>query len=146
MSIDTQTPRASVNYLKLALLMIGCLLISACVQPRPQPPAADVGPVEPTDGQTVSLKVDQTLLLKFGENPSTGFLWQAPGYDKQILQLVSQPYIGDPQDDDEVGVGGTRYFQFKALKSGQTNIKMVNQRSTTPPDILKELQITIKVE
>ncbi|MBN7771766.1 protease inhibitor I42 family protein [Clostridium aminobutyricum] len=55
-------------------------------------------------------------------NPSTGYEWHYTIADSSIVNLSSQNYIPDSTASGVVGSGGTYYWDFKALQSGQTTI------------------------
>ena len=113
--------------------------------------AGCVGVVETyTDpGQTVTIGVNQEFVIALGSNPTTGYSWQA-SYDKTMLELVGGQSTYKPAKEAKelvVGAGGVEYFQFKALKTGETEITLVYRRpweEPTPQDVTKVFTISIE--
>lgn len=70
---------------------------------------------ERSDGETVSLRVGDTVTVTLSENPTTGYRWivraSAEGVC-DVLQDVYRPTIG------RVGAGGTHMWQLRAARSG----------------------------
>ena len=67
-------------------------------------------------------------MLALGSNPTTGFRWEA-SFDDTTLKLVDKTYEPRSAPAGMVGVGGTEYFRFRALRTGETVITMIYQRS-----------------
>ncbi len=79
-------------------------------------------------GQTINIGVNQKFVIALDSNPTTGYIWQA-SYDESLLQLVGKSYeMGKAAEQGAVGAGGVEYFQFKALKTGETEITLVYKR------------------
>ena len=79
-------------------------------------------------GQTINTGVNQEFVIALDSNPTTGYIWQA-SYDESLLQLVGKSYeMGKAAEQGAVGAGGVEYFQFKALKTGETEITLVYKR------------------
>ncbi len=60
-------------------------------------------------------------------NPTTGYSWEA-SFNETMLQLVDKTYEQGSAPKGMVGVGGTEFFRFKALKTGETKITVNYQR------------------
>ena len=55
--------------------------------------------------------------------------------------------VSDEKATGLVGAGGTQYFRFKALKTGETEITLVYKRSweeSTPQDVTKVFTVNIR--
>jgi len=78
--------------------------------------------------QTINISINQTFIIALDSNPTTGYSWQA-SYDESMLELVGKSYeMGKKAKQGAVGAGGVEYFQFKALKTGKTEITLDYQR------------------
>ncbi|MFC1901105.1 protease inhibitor I42 family protein [Chloroflexota bacterium] len=78
--------------------------------------------------ETISVSVDQEFIITLDSNPTTGYDWEE-SYDSSLLSLVDSEYSPDEKAAGLVGAGGTQYFRFKALKTGNTEITLVYNRS-----------------
>ncbi|MFC1987209.1 protease inhibitor I42 family protein [Chloroflexota bacterium] len=79
--------------------------------------------------KTINTTVNQEFIIALDSNPTTGYNWEA-SYDESILKLADSKYeVGRQTQTDLVGAGGTQYFQFKALKTGKTEITVTYKRS-----------------
>lgn len=77
--------------------------------------------------EKISIGVEQEFIIALDSNPTTGYDWEE-SYDDSMLSLVDDRYEPDEKAEGLVGAGGTQYFQFKALKAGQTEITLVYKR------------------
>jgi len=76
----------------------------------------------------LSIIVGEVLTMTFPSNPSTGYTWDTNEvYDKSRLQMIRNEYI-EP-DKAMPGQPGKQIYDFKALKSGKTQLKLVYKRS-----------------
>lgn len=75
-------------------------------------------------GTKININVNHEFIIALKSNPTTGFSWQE-SHDGAILELVESNYEQDKASSGMVGVGGTEYYTFKALKKGETEITMV---------------------
>ncbi|MFC2025322.1 protease inhibitor I42 family protein [Chloroflexota bacterium] len=80
------------------------------------------------EGETISIGANQEFIIALDSNPTTGYKWEV-SYDEGMLSLVEEKYSPDAKAKGLVGAGGTQYFQFKALKTGKTEITLVYKRS-----------------
>ena len=79
-------------------------------------------------GRTIDIGVNQEFIIALGSNPTTGYSWQE-SYDDSLLQLVEKSYeMGKAAKQGAMGAGGVEYFQFKTLKTGETEITLVYKR------------------
>ena len=81
--------------------------------------------VDPEEKITVG--IEDEFIIALDSNPTTGYDWEE-SYDDSMLSLVDDRYELDEKAEGLVGAGGTQYFQFKALKAGQTEITLVYKR------------------
>src|SRR4051812_45274905 len=70
----------------------------------------------------IEADLNDDVQIKLKSNPSTGFSWVMVNRvtnDLQTLDLVKEEYVPDHQAEDELyGAGGTKYYNFKAIKEG----------------------------
>ncbi len=78
--------------------------------------------------KTINTGVNQEFVIALDSNPTTGYGWEAD-YDESMLSLVEDKYSPDEKAKGLVGAGGTQYYQFKALKTGKTEITLTYKRS-----------------
>ena len=81
--------------------------------------------------ETIDISADREfiILIALESNPTTGYSWEA-SYDETMLELVEETYeLGEYARQDVVGAGGTEFFRFKALESGEVEITMVYKRT-----------------
>jgi inhibitor of cysteine peptidase len=78
--------------------------------------------------QTINAGVNQEFMIALDSNPTTGYNWEEK-HDAAMLSLVESKYEPDKKAAGLVGAGGTQYFQFKALKTGSTEITLTYKRS-----------------
>jgi len=74
--------------------------------------------------ETIGVNVGERFIIQLDSNPTTGYMWYED-YDDSFLQLLGHKYEQSPSGEGLVGAGGTESFEFKALKQGETEIKLV---------------------
>ncbi len=97
------------------------------------------------DTEVINADVNEEFVIALDSNPTTGCSWQE-SYDQSFLTLVEKKYEQSPGTEGQVGSGGTEYFRFKALKTGETKITLGYSRpwESTFPAEMKEFTIKIK--
>ncbi len=75
-------------------------------------------------GKVIEVGVNQEFVIALESNPTTGYTWEENS-DGTMLNLVSQDYVQDENEQEMVGVGGTESFSYRALKQGETEISLV---------------------
>jgi len=93
----------------------------------------------------VTVKAGTEFILKIISNHSTGYKWfeEAP-IDSSILQLKLVDYqITDKNSD---GGGGYEYWHFKALKTGETEVRLkyVQSWENLPADKMVNFKIIVE--
>lgn len=68
---------------------------------------------------TLPAQADKIFKITLDANPTTGYEWQAD-YSTNFLELVSQEF--QPGQPGLVGAAGQQVFEFKALKTGESQI------------------------
>ncbi|MBN1366762.1 MAG: protease inhibitor I42 family protein [Dehalococcoidales bacterium] len=77
---------------------------------------------------TITAHVNQEFIIALESNETTGYSWLET-HETSKLELVKDEYQPKETAPYVVGVGGTHYFTFKALKKGETEITLVYCRS-----------------
>jgi inhibitor of cysteine peptidase len=97
--------------------------------------------------QLINTNVNQEFTIALEANQTTGYSWQ-PVFDNTFLELVSQEYKENDNTGKQImGAGGTAYFHFKSLKSGETKITFSYYRPwETPKAEDQTLTFTIYVK
>jgi len=78
--------------------------------------------------QVINTTVNQEFIIALDSNPTTGYDWEA-SYDENMISLEKEEYNPDAKAPGLVGAGGTQYYQFQALKVGETEITVTYKRS-----------------
>jgi inhibitor of cysteine peptidase len=151
----------------LAAILVGALVFPACGGlDDPAGDAADLDDAEYLDGKadsastkpktitvtetkngkTITARVGDTVDVRLGGNPTTGYEWQAVLYSKS-LPIADSQYI--PDTPVTIGSGGTYSFVFQpnALAAGgKHTAKFAYYRSWEGPEAaIRTFSITIKV-
>jgi|GEM_PF-1715520 len=80
-------------------------------------------------GETISTSVGGEFAIALYSNPRLGTNWYET-HDEKMLALVESPFVAK---DKLQPVDGIRYFHFKALEAGKTEIALTYQHGTTGP-------------
>jgi predicted secreted protein len=102
----------------LMILLVACLL------------AGCAGEVEiyADSGQEIDIRANQEFAIALASNPTTGYDWEA-SCDENMLKLVESRYEpGEKAQQGLMGAGGVKYFHFKALEKGVTEITLTYKR------------------
>ena len=117
----------------IAALSLVAVLLSA--QTKPTSSAKDkniasraVTVTDIDNGKDIDLPSNETLIVKLGSNPSTGYNWAVLG-DPAPLQLQKTSYRKNPKSSQAVGVPGVQIFQFSASSAGIANLSLGYRRS-----------------
>lgn len=100
---------------------------------------------EEMNGQTITLKQGQTLSVSLSGNPTTGYNWEVDEVDQAILAPLGEAEY--ESDSTLVGSGGLYTFNFSAVETGTTTLKLKYYRSfeaDVPP--VENFEISVIVE
>ncbi|MFC2056875.1 protease inhibitor I42 family protein [Chloroflexota bacterium] len=78
--------------------------------------------------EVISPTVGQEFVIALDSNPTTGYNWEVI-HEEDMLSLEKEEYDPDKTEPGLVGTGGTQYYHFKALKTGETIIVVTYKRS-----------------
>ncbi len=74
-------------------------------------------------GEEISVNTGDVIQLELEGTGATGYWWYSDNLDGEHLRLISEETQENSQQG-RVGTPVTGIWKFKALKAGQTNIKM----------------------
>ena len=74
------------------------------------------------DGNTIEVRVDDTILVQLRENPTTGYQWDIEEPKSRLIRLLGTDYI--QSETSGVGGGGERALTFKAKEAGRAILKL----------------------
>lgn len=95
--------------------------------------------------QTLMLKVKQQLEINLPSNPTTGYMWvEAKIDDLQVIQLDKADLIPDGPVNS-YGKGGTQYWLFTAVNTGQDDILLQYQQPWDDDKIDRTFRLTVVV-
>jgi inhibitor of cysteine peptidase len=77
-------------------------------------------------GRTIELRTGDRLTISLGGNPTAGYSWELASVNKQVLAPLSEP--GYAASSKAVGAGGVFAFEFEAVSSGQTALRLAYRR------------------
>ena len=117
---------------------LGLALFSGC--------GANGTPLTDSDnGRNITLNTGEIITLTLESNPTTGYSWQVMEVENAVLtQDGEADYKSESQN--LVGAGGTETFQFKAVGSGKTTLKLGYMRpwESVPPIDTFTIQVTVQ--
>ncbi len=81
-------------------------------------------------GATLEVGVGDAVTIRLKERPSTGYKW-IPASSEGMAQLTSRF-----ESEGMIGGEGTRVFEFRAARSGRSEIRIEHRREWEPSDML----------
>lgn len=79
------------------------------------------------NGQTITVKKGETIVVSLAGNPTTGFNWAAADLDTSILSQKGDASF--KADSNLIGAGGMVTLKFKAVATGTTTLTLNYARS-----------------
>jgi inhibitor of cysteine peptidase len=73
-------------------------------------------------GKVVETRAGDTLVVRLGENPTTGYRWAIETLNADEVVLQSEEYLR--ASGAAVGGGGERRFTFKAQRAGTATVQL----------------------
>ena len=84
---------------------------------------------EKNNGDSLNLKINDTVEIKLESNPTTGYSWfLSDNVDETIVSVTSPEFMESKKDEDLVGAGGYEIFTIKAIAKGKTDIILNYER------------------
>jgi len=107
------------------------------------------GPVvvtEADDGGAMRVAVGDRIVIRLGENPSTGFTWTLQ--QSRGLKLLGDDLEQDTASPGLVGAPATRVFELEAVGAGTQMVEAVYHRPWEHRDDTgtREFTLTVRVE
>jgi predicted secreted protein len=83
------------------------------------------------NGQSVTLRHGQWLVISLKGNATTGYAWKVRSAGRaSILKPLATKYVPDPNPTKLVGKGGVYKIRFEALAPGTTSLKLIYARGS----------------
>ena len=135
------------------LLGLGCGETAATQAPTPTPTQTPVGQevwvTEEDSGGTVTIGMEDSLIVALDSNPTTGFEWALVSISNtSVVTNVSNEYIPNPTPTGEpiVGSGGEEIWTFAPQAAGTSIIEMMYARPWESVEPAARFNITVTVE
>ena len=97
-------------------------------------------------GKTITVAPGTVIKVTLVSNRSTGNSWHNISYDKALLMHVGEP-VYEKSKSDLMGAPGKVTYTFKALKTGETGLRMdYGSARQEKKDSLKEFNIRVVVK
>ncbi len=112
--------------------------------------------VQGSQGFKISIKKNETLVVKIQGNPTTGYGWYLDNH-KNLRTDELKPlnldesgspdeYKTDPHPPGYVGVGGYYYFRFQPKKPGVTvDLVFIHKRIWSPEENVKRVYVAVDI-
>jgi inhibitor of cysteine peptidase len=98
------------------------------------------------NGKSITLKLNQTLVISLRENPTTGFQWAIDPFPLSLLLLTASQYSSTSQPG-LVGGGGQRILTFQAHKAGAEKLQIKLWRAWEgDSSIIDRFAVTVEVQ
>lgn len=147
------TKKTIVFFLMSALIIASgcCPFGKKCSSDKPakgKPGAAEIITLnELNNGEIIDIKVGNNIAINLEANPSTGYRWTIVENDEEILPLVSRDFKQNEAAESMVGVGGTLTLTFKAIKGGQTKLRLeYSKQLASEDDTVQYFEIVVTVK
>jgi inhibitor of cysteine peptidase len=94
-------------------------------------------------GRSLDLRLQQTIRISLGENPTTGYRWQILEDGAPILHLSNDSF--QRGSSTAVGAGGTRVLEFLASSAGTASLRLGYFRPSDPASQKNEFVLRVVV-
>lgn len=96
-------------------------------------------------GKSIQVRPGDQIIVRLGENPTTGYGWAVEQLDPDVVTPVGSDY--EPASNSGVGGGGERTFTFTAVKAGSSPIQLKLWRKWEgDKSIRQRFEVTIQVQ
>ncbi|MFM7277801.1 MAG: protease inhibitor I42 family protein [Microcystis aeruginosa] len=96
------------------------------------------------NGKSITIQVNDLLLVSLDENPTTGFQWAVDGVGSDLVKLQASEYV--PAGESRVGGGGQRILTFKVQQAGIDQLRLKLWREWEgEPSIVERFTVTLQV-
>ena len=101
---------------------------------------------EADNGKNIEVHTGDIIRITLESNITTGYSWEnADKADKDILALVNNDYVSDPNPEEMDGVGDSTVIVYRALKPGKAKIDLVYLQSWDPSEFDTKFSVTVEV-
>ena len=103
---------------------------------------------EKNNGDSLNLKINDTVEIRLESNPTTGYSWiLSDNVDNTVVSITSPEFIQSKEDKEIVGAGGYEIFTIKAISKGETSIILNYERPWEEEvEPLETFEITISID
>jgi inhibitor of cysteine peptidase len=74
------------------------------------------------NGKSVSASLEDIIIIKIPENPTTGFRWEFEELDNKFLEMQTMDFLRE--STTLIGTGGEKSFTLKIKQLGSTSIRL----------------------
>jgi predicted secreted protein len=123
------------------LISVAILGIEGC----PKAPLQAVNLTEKDNGKAVTISKGQEITLTLPNKTDGGYRFDKPECDTTLLHL--EKYTERPPDArSALGAAGQGIWQFIALKTGETTLKITVSRPWTKESVITEFETAVTVK
>lgn len=98
------------------------------------------------NGKSITLQVNQTVVIALNENPTTGFQWAIDSSPDPLLLLTASQYLS-PSQPGLIGGGGQRILTLQAHKAGTEKLQIKLWRAWEgDSSIIDRFAVTVEVQ
>lgn len=99
---------------------------------------------ETASGQQMILREGERLMIALPGNPTTGYEWEVENEPTEIVRRIDGP--GYRSSSTLIGAGGTFYFRYETINSGQGELTLVYRRpwEALPPENTFFLAVVVR--
>jgi len=102
---------------------------------------------EKNNGDSINMKVNDTVEIKLVSNPTTGYGWfLGDSADSSIVSVDGPEFIESEKEENMVGAGGHEVFVIKAVSKGKASIILNYERPWEEEEPVDTFKVTVKVE
>ena len=131
--------------IKLSLICLFTLIAMAGCAPATKEIMEGIQVNLSDNGSKIEVKAGDTLVVSLDSNPTTGYSWQIAEIDSSLL--IQEGEAGFESESEAPGSGGIETFHFKALASGESELKLIYHRLWEEGvDPLEVFSITVVVK
>ena len=134
----------------LVLILAGCASAPSrpALQPEPAPGPNTVTVEQNRNGDTVTLKPGQTLLIRLPEEPARGMTWQMQQRpDESVIMPDGQRTVRSGRQIKEDSLLSYQELRFQAQEVGETQVLLAyDQPQVGDSSITRQFTLTVVVK
>lgn len=115
----------------LTILLITTLAAAGCGEASSMEPSktSEIVLTEIDEGRTIEIQKGETLVVRLGGNPTTGYTWAVKDLDHIVLEQVGEVAFESVDTPPGLtGAGGTLVLTFEANHSGTVVLTLIYHR------------------